>query len=89
MNDPQPLPDLFCVCDPTGHLVHTTVAIDEKSSIEEWLETEKCMQWIYNLGRRHRGESEACLSSWEGYEAQGYRVVTVELIPVKCHAEHI
>ncbi|HEY6154671.1 MAG TPA: hypothetical protein VIW07_13100 [Candidatus Udaeobacter sp.] len=81
MTAPKPLLDMFCVCDPKGVLVHTTVATDEKSAIEFWMETESAMNLLSNCGRTVRGESQRCLPSWEGFEAEGYRVVRVNLIP--------
>ena len=81
MKTPRPMSGLFCVCDPEGILIHTTCSPDEAGAIEFWLDTEKSMNMIGNLGRASRGEPQRCASSWEQYEAEGYTVVNVSLIP--------
>lgn len=77
----EPMLGLYCVCDPNGVLVHTTVGVEPRDCIEEWLHTEQSMNFIGNLGRQIRGETKRCAPSWEGYEAEGYRIVRVNLIP--------
>jgi hypothetical protein len=82
---PRPVTGLCCVCDPQGCLVHTTVATDPQSAIEEWLRIESAVTLVANAARVIRGESKKCLESWEGFEAQGYRIVPVDLIPTHAH----
>jgi len=60
---PQPMLGLFCVCDPNGVLVHTTVGLEPKDCIEEWLGQERSMNFIGNIGRASRGESKRCAPS--------------------------
>lgn len=81
MNAPQPLTGLFCVCDVNGHLVHTTVAISPQDAIDEWLSIEGSMNSLANLCRTVKKEPKKCLPSWEGFEAEGYRIVRVQLLP--------
>lgn len=82
----KPLTGLFAVCDPNGVLVHTTVATDEKSAIELWMDIEKSHNWISNLCRQAKGPRlkiyrPTCMQSWEAFEAEGYAVVPVGLFP--------
>ncbi len=78
----EPLPSrMFVVCDPQGILVHTTVSLDQSGAVELWLEQEGVCNEIYNVGRGVRGESKRCRPSWEQFEAQGYRVIRVRLVP--------
>ena len=78
MND-----DYFIIKAPDGHLIHTTVGISEEDSIKEFLEIERAMNLIVNIGRKSRGERKLGMSSWEGYEAGGYSVVKISLVEEK------
>lgn len=81
MSAPYPNDELFAVCAPDGHIIHTTASADPASAIKEYVETEQSMQWVINLSREMHGESKSCAPSWEGLEAQGFRVITVSLVP--------
>lgn len=81
MKPPYPNDELFAVCDPDGHIMHTTVTPDTQQSIDEFLSVEQSMQWVVNLNREAHGKRPACASSWEGFEAQGYRVIPVSIVP--------
>lgn len=70
----------FCVRDPQGILVHTTVSTKPEEAIEQWLSIEQGMNWLHNLARASHGERTGPLQSWEGFEAEGYSVVRVKLI---------
>lgn len=78
--NPKPTTGLFAVCDPHGNLVHTTVCTKPEESIAEWLSIEGSINWLINLTNGRRGNRK-CLPSWEGYEAEGYRIVPVTLNP--------
>jgi hypothetical protein len=78
---PKPSCSLFCVCDPDGNLVFTTISTTEKDSIKEWMDQERVTEEISNLGRVMRGEPKTCCPSWEQFEAQGYTIVSVVLLP--------
>ena len=79
----KPCTDLYAICYPEGDLMFTSLSISEEEAIKEFLEIEGVGNWIYNLGRSSRGESKVYQSSWEGYEAQGYTVERVSLVPQK------
>lgn len=86
--NPKPTTGLFAVCDPQGNLVHTTVCTTPEEAIAEWLSIERGMNWLVNLMPHRRG-NQRCLPSWEGFEAEGYRIVPVTLSPDEVtHAEH-
>lgn len=78
---PKPLMGLYCVCDPAGNLVHTTVFTTQKESIEEWMKIESNMNDLANMCRTVRHEPILCFQSWEQFEAEGYTVVPVVLLP--------
>lgn len=76
-----PSEGLFCVCDPDGALIHTTVARTEQDSVFMWMEIQASQNAFRNVAREYNGQKAVCLSSWDGYEAEGYSVVPVKLIP--------
>lgn len=78
MNPPQPF-EGFCIVSPDNELIFTTVSTTEADSIREWVEQEQSMNFIANMGRGARGEEQACAKSWEGFEAEGYRVAPIVL----------
>lgn len=82
MNKVKPSGVMFCVVDPAGVMVHTTVSLDEQGAINEWITTEQSMNWVHNAVRKVQGQQQVCAPSWEGFEAQGYRVIPIELIPI-------
>ena len=81
MNKIKPSGTMFCVVDPHGVMVHTTVSLDEEGAIKQWIETEQAMNWVHNAVRRVQGSAQVCAASWEGFESEGYRVIPIELIP--------
>lgn len=77
----KPSIGLFCICDPQGVLVQTTVSTNEQSAIDEWMSIEKSMNDLSNMFRVVRSERKHCFKSWEGFESEGYTVVKCDLIP--------
>lgn len=77
----KPLTGMFAVCDPQGVIVHTTVSTDYQGAIEMWFDVERGMNKLANMCRVVRGEPPCCMPSWEGYEAEGYRVIRLTLVP--------
>lgn len=71
--------EYFCVVDPKGTLVHTTISLSSEESVNEWLEQEGAVNWVYNLGRQRRQQSPRCRPSWEQFEAEGYTVKPVRI----------
>jgi hypothetical protein len=87
----EPVTGLFAVVDPQGNIVHTTIRTQPEESILEWMNVEQSMQWIKNMGRKAIGQPYGPAPSWEGYEAQGYRIVPVEVhyVPEATNATHV
>lgn len=69
----------FCVINPEGLPVHTTVSLRPEEAISQWIETEQACNIIVNAGRSIRGERPRCSPSWEQFEAEGYTVKPVKL----------
>lgn len=63
---------LWAVCDPTGHIDHTTLSTRDDESIAAWMKTEQTLIPIF------RGKPA---QSWEVYEAEGYQVIQCDLTP--------
>ena len=72
---------LLGLIDPQGNIVHTKLGLVESEIIQEWLEEERSMNFIGNLGRSSRRETLRCQPSWEAYEAEGYRIIPVKIVP--------
>lgn len=45
--------------------------------------TEQTMQALYNAAKMLAGKPESCAKSWEQFEAEGYRIVTIRLVEVQ------
>lgn len=71
--------EYFCVIDPQGVLVHTTISLSESEAVNQWIETEQSMNFIGNMVALANGHAQRCARSWEQYEAEGYKVVSVRL----------
>lgn len=69
---PKPLKRLYAVCDPTGHIDHTTISVLDEDAVGLWMKTEQTLIPIF------RGKPA---QSWEVYEAEGYSVVRVDVVP--------
>lgn len=67
----------WTIKDPDGHLIHTHVADEPEDAIADFLKTEQAMNILYNAARVTHRRPEECTKSWEGFEAEGYRVVPV------------
>lgn len=72
---------LFCVVDPNGVLVHTTISTSVDGAVEEWMNIEGTMNDFTNMFRAIRKEARKCFKSWEQFEAEGYAVIKVSIIP--------
>lgn len=70
----------FCVKDKDGDLVHTTVAMDEEYSVEQFLAAEQTMLQLSNAGRMLKGTDPICCKSWEQFEAEGFSIATIRLV---------
>lgn len=81
MNAPYPNDGLFAICDPEGHIDHTTVTPDAQQSIAEFLSVEQAMHQIYSWRNEAHGEMPVCTPSWEVWEAQGYQVISIIIHP--------
>ena len=79
----------FVVVDADGVIVHTTISLTREDAIEEWLSTESSMNWLANLGRGARGQQRKCADSWEAFEARGYTVIPVSIVPEHQHANPV
>lgn len=88
MSETKQLDGLFAVCDPTGHLVHTTVATSSELAIEQWMETESAINNLANMCRVIKRERTKCMQSWEQFEAEGYRIVPVKVVPSEIYANN-
>lgn len=73
--------DLLGLVDPQGNIVHTKIGLKAEEIVEDWLEEEKSINAIRNLGRMFHHEKQSCARSWESYEAEGYRIIPVKIIP--------
>lgn len=71
---------LYTIKTPDGHLIHTVISTDPKEAIEEFVETERTCNEIANWARLSKGRPQVCASSWELFEAEGYSVVSVEIV---------
>jgi hypothetical protein len=82
--DQQRLADLeypyWTVKDPSGHLVHTCIATTKEDSVKEWIETEQAVNACANMVRQAKGGESRCAQSWEAFEAEGYSLVSVDVI---------
>ncbi len=67
-----PCVGLWAIADPQGNLNHTTVAAIAEESVNKFMSQERILA--------HMLRGTPC-PSWEGYEAEGYRVVGVTLVP--------
>lgn len=70
--EPRPVLDLYAVCDPQGHINHTTLSTVEKDAIESHMEVEQTLTPAF---QHHPAPS------WEVFEAEGYHVVRCDVIP--------
>jgi hypothetical protein len=73
--------DLLGLVDPQGNIVHTKLGLVQAEIIEDWLDEERTMNIFTNHGRRKREENPSCARSWESYEAEGYRIIPVKIVP--------
>lgn len=73
--------DLLGLVDPQGNIVHTKIGLKAEEIIEDWLDEERTMNIFTNHGRRKREENPSCARSWESYEAEGYRIIPVKIVP--------
>lgn len=69
---PKPLLALYAVCDPRGDINHTTIAPTDAQAIQLWMDQEQTLTPIL------RGTPA---QSWEVFEAEGYSVVRVDVLP--------
>ncbi|MDC1268189.1 hypothetical protein N8Z76_00490 [Gammaproteobacteria bacterium] len=74
--------DLLTIKSPEGDLIHTHVGVTEQDCIHSFLETEKTMWWILNLGRKSRGQEPKPVPGWDHYLVEGYTLVPVKLTEV-------
>lgn len=58
--------------------------MDDDYSVELFMNIERTMWDLYNAGRVPRGETHLCGKSWEQFEAEGYRIVTVRIVEFQC-----
>lgn len=65
-----PLLGLYCIVDPDGNLIFTHLCTKPDECIESWLDEERTIKGAI-LGK--------VTPSWEVYEAEGYRLTTVDL----------
>jgi hypothetical protein len=77
----KPTTGLLAIVDPQGNLIHTMLGLKREEIIEEFLREEQVMNLIGNVGRTLRMEPRRCAKSWEAYEAEGYRIIPVKIIP--------
>lgn len=69
--NPKPLLALYAVCDPRGDINHTTIAPTDAQAVQLWMDQEQTLTPIL-CG--HPAQS------WEVFEAEGYRVVRVDVV---------
>lgn len=69
-------PIYYCVVDPEGILVHTTVSLSEAESIDQWLGQCRVVAWWgFAAGARARMSE----TSWKRYQAAGFKCLPVKL----------
>lgn len=78
--DIKPTSGLLALIDPDGNIVHTKIGLCRDEIIEEWLEEERSMCFLGNLGRASREQTTRCTPLWEGYEAEGYSIQPVKVV---------
>lgn len=70
----------FAVKDPQGCVNHTAVAMDEDYAVEQFLNIESAMNDLCNAFKTVKGLQTRCGKSWEQYEAEGFKIVTIRLV---------
>lgn len=80
--DVKPCGPLYAVCDPDGNLVHTCLSTIPKEAQDEFCKIENTISSIF------KPHQFAC--SWEQFEAEGYTIHPVMLIPhPTLQADHV
>ena len=72
------LAGFWCIQDPDGYLVHTTLNVEKAGAIREHVETETFPQMSLRAGALNDAQIR-CL--WREMERDGYLAVPVALIP--------
>lgn len=77
MTDSEPY---FAIADNEGRVDHMSLRMDRDDCISEFIDTEQAMHALYNVARTEKGIAPVCCPSWEGWEAKGWKVVTVRIV---------